>query len=50
MSKTHANRHAYAQERMRELQGNGYPYRQSLAIVSQELGHFRPDITEVYLR
>ncbi len=46
----HGVRHGYAQERMRELQGNGYPYRKSLAIVSQELGHFRPDITEVYLR
>lgn len=46
----HGVRHAYAQERMRELQSSGFPYRQALAVVSQELGHFRPDITEVYLR
>jgi hypothetical protein len=35
---------------MRELQSSGFPYRKALAVVSQELGHFRPDITEVYLR
>ncbi len=46
----HGVRHAYAQERMRELQSSEFPYRQALAVVSQELGHFRPDITEVYLR
>ena len=27
-----------------------YDYSEALEIVSQELGHFRPDITEVYLR
>ena len=32
------------------LQGLGYRYENALAVVSQELGHFRPDITEVYLR
>jgi len=46
----HGVRHAYAQERMRELQSSGFSYRQALTVVSQELGHFRPDITEVYLR
>jgi len=46
----HGVRHAYAQERMRELQSSGFPYRKALAVVSQELGHFRPSITEVYLR
>jgi uncharacterized protein YoaH (UPF0181 family) len=46
----HGVRHSYAQERMRELQALGKSYDQSIAIVSQELGHFRPDITEVYLR
>ena len=35
---------------MRELQGRGLFYREALEIVSQELGHFRADITEVYLR
>jgi len=46
----HGVRHAYAQERMRELQSSAFPYRRALAVVSQELGHFRPEITEVYLR
>jgi len=46
----HGVRHSYAQERMVELQNRGYAYYKALAIVSQELGHFRPDITEVYLR
>ena len=46
----HGLRHEYAQERMNVLQGNGYTYREALEVVSQEMGHFRPDITEVYLR
>ena len=45
----HGLRHTYAQERMSELQ-NTEKYEIALAIVSQELGHFRPDITLVYLR
>jgi integrase len=46
----HGLRHEFAQERMNTLQGNGYEYREALEIVSQEMGHFRPEITEVYLR
>ena len=46
----HGLRHNYAQERMDELQGSGFYYEDALAIVSQEMGHFREDITEVYLR
>lgn len=46
----HGLRHEYAQERMNTLQEQGYPYREALAVVSQEMGHFREDITEVYLR
>lgn len=46
----HGLRHSYAQERMAELQRQGFFYDQALGLVSQELGHFRPDITEVYLR
>lgn len=46
----HGLRHNYAQERLDELQGRGYRYPDALAIVSQEMGHFRADITEVYLR
>lgn len=46
----HGVRHSYAQERMDELQSNGYSRDSALAVVSQEMGHFRPEITEVYLR
>lgn len=46
----HGLRHSYAQERMGELQRDGLHYRNALETVSQEMGHFRPDITEVYLR
>lgn len=46
----HGCRHSYAQARMDELQGSGYRYHDALAAVSQEMGHFRPSITEVYLR
>lgn len=46
----HGLRHHYAQQRMAELQQAGLTYHDALGVVSQELGHFRPDITEVYLR
>ena len=46
----HGVRHSYAQERMAELQKKGYPYLDARTIVSQELGHFRGDVVEVYLR
>ena len=46
----HGLRHEYAQERMNTLQSIGYEYREALEVVSQEMGHFRPEITEVYLR
>ena len=46
----HGLRHSYAQERMVELQRAEYSYQTALAVVSQEMGHFRPEITEVYLR
>lgn len=46
----HGLRHSYAQTRMDELQERGYSYSDAREIVSQELGHFREDITEVYLR
>ena len=46
----HGLRHSYAQARMETLQRLGYEYRNALEVVSQEMGHFRPDITEVYLR
>ena len=43
-------RHSYVPERMNELQERGMTYHAALGTVSQELGHFREDITEVYLR
>ncbi len=46
----HGLRHTYAQQRMNEVQGQGYRYQDALEIVSQEMGHYRPDIVEVYLR
>ena len=46
----HGVRHGYAQQRMRELQHLGLKRSLALEIVSQEMGHFRPSITEVYLR
>ena len=47
----HGVRHAYAQERMGTLMRDHHlPYSDSRLIISQELGHFRPEITEVYLR
>jgi integrase len=46
----HGLRHSYAYERMDELQSKGYDRDTALETVSQEMGHFRPEITEVYLR
>ena len=46
----HGLRHSFAQQRMQELQNNGTTYKNALRITSQELGHFRPDITLEYLR
>ena len=45
----HGLRHSYAQERMRELAVHA-TWDKRLETVSQELGHFRPDITLTYLR
>lgn len=46
----HGLRHSYAQERLKELQRQGLRWEHALETVSQEMGHFRPQITEVYLR
>lgn len=46
----HGMRHSYAQRRMTELQNSGQSYTKALGIVSQEMGHFRSDITEFYLQ
>lgn len=46
----HGLRHGYAQRRLDELSQRGMVYTDALRVISQEMGHFRPDITEVYLR
>ncbi len=46
----HGLRHSYAQERLDELQKSGLSQVEALTATSQEMGHFRPEITEVYLR
>ena len=46
----HGLRHSYAQERMNALQSQGLTRDLALETVSQEMGHFRPEITETYLR
>ena len=45
----HGLRHSYAQERLKNLTKN-YDYETAKETVSQEMGHFRPDITDAYLR
>lgn len=45
----HGLRHSYAQERMAEL-SKVCNFDKALETVSQEMGHFRPDITTTYLR
>ena len=46
----HGLRHSYAQERMQTLLKHQTDYESAKRIVSQELGHFRPAITNCYLR
>lgn len=45
----HGLRHSYAQERLSTVQ-RYLPREEAKRVVSQELGHFRPEITETYLR
>lgn len=49
-SGAHGLRHGYAQSRMDTLQRAGLTRVAALETVSQEMGHFRPEITKVYLR
>lgn len=46
----HGARHVYAQTRMEQLQQQGYAYDQAREVVAQEVGHFREQTTEAYLR
>lgn len=45
----HGLRHSYAQDRYEQI-ANYFMREDVMRIISQELGHFRPEITEVYLR
>ena len=47
---THGLRHTFAKSRMTELTGMDMSYNKALRIVSEEMGHHRPEITEWYLR
>jgi len=46
----HALRHEFAQERMETYQQAGYEYDDAREVVAQELGHWRPETVETYLR
>lgn len=46
----HGLRHSYAQNRFLTMKAAGVSTEDSLLILSQEMGHFRPSITLVYLR
>jgi integrase len=46
----HGLRWTFAQNRMQELQSHGISRDEALAVVSSEMGHNRPEITEIYLR
>lgn len=46
----HGLRHSYAQERLHELRHNGLSHNPAMETVSQEMGHFRAETTETYLR
>jgi len=46
----HSLRHVYARNRMETLQQAGMNYYAARRIVAEEMGHFRGDVTETYLR
>lgn len=46
----HGLRHNYAQRRLEQLRAGGLSPKDAMLILSQELGHFRPEITLTYLR
>ena len=46
----HGTRHSYAKNRLKKLVVCHYTLDQAKLIVSQELGHFRPEIVNCYLR
>ena len=46
----HGTRHSYAKNRIKKLIDCHYSLDEAKRIVSQELGHFRPEIVNCYLR
>jgi integrase len=46
----HGTRHSYAKNRIKKLIDCHYKLEDAMLIVSQELGHFRPEIVNCYLR
>ncbi len=49
-TRAHGLRHGDVQDRMAELLDFGFARAERMGVVSQELGHFRPDIVIEYLR
>ncbi len=49
-SGAHGLRHAYAQERMDAYMNMGYSRDEALELTAVEMGHFRGEITEAYMR
>jgi len=46
----HGLRHTFCFDRMKELQHADFSREDSIGIVAQEMGHFRSEITELYIR
>ena len=46
----HGTRHSYAKNRIKKLVDCHYTLQHAKRIVSQELGHFRPEVVNCYLR
>ena len=46
----HGLRHSYAKNRIKKILVNGFNLENAKLVVSQELGHFRPEIVNCYLR
>ena len=46
----HSTRHSFVRDRMAELSALGYGADDAKLLVSQQLGHFRPEILDHYLR
>lgn len=46
----HSLRHAFAQQRLFKLAQLGFDHKTAMTIVSQEMGHFRPEITTTYMK